>query len=60
MYKPFMTGPKFLNRLRKDLNDPDFDVVDLRIPTDEEEYQQELAECQAIQEIIARRQKEAK
>lgn len=38
----FMTLKEFIERLRIDLNDPNFDMYDMPVPRSESEYQQRL------------------
>ncbi|HIW72411.1 MAG TPA: hypothetical protein H9875_07280 [Candidatus Levilactobacillus faecigallinarum] len=35
----YMTYEEYLTRLRKDLNDPEFAIIDGRAPENEDEYQ---------------------
>lgn len=60
MYKPFMTDWEFITRLREDLKDAEFMAFDLVTPTNEEEYQDELAECQMLVDLATKRRKESR
>lgn len=42
----FMTYKQLINRLQKDLNNSDLDVLDLNVPHNEEEYQKYFILCQ--------------
>ncbi|MCI2961056.1 hypothetical protein [Pediococcus pentosaceus] len=48
----FMTYQELIERLRKDLNEPNFFAYDLFVPHDEEEYKEVLADTKRMQEII--------
>jgi hypothetical protein len=48
----FMTYKQLINRLRKDLNNSDLDVLDLNVPHNEEEYQNTLSYVSRILESV--------
>lgn len=44
----YMTFKDFLARLRKDIDDPDFFAFDLKVPENEEQYQDMLKMCKYL------------
>lgn len=51
----FITYQELVERLRKDLNDPDFGAFDLAVPHNEEEYQQVLLIMQHVMTEYAKK-----